>query len=164
MDYIKDWQANQAEGRGIYFCGDVGVGKTHLAVAVMNELISRKRVPALFVTVPELLDNMRGAYNDPGRDIDEWMDSVKNAELLLLDDLGAERANDWVEAHLRHRQPPLPRRAADHLYVEHRAQASPPSSARGRRAGSSRCAMDLARGSEDYREAESTRPMRTSSS
>jgi DNA replication protein DnaC len=96
MDYIKDWQVNQAEGRGIYFCGDVGVGKTHLAVAVMNELISRKRVPALFVTVPELLDNMRGAYNDPGRDIDEWMDSVKNAELLLLDDLGAERANDWV--------------------------------------------------------------------
>jgi DNA replication protein DnaC len=46
--------------------------------------------------VPELLDNMRGAYNDPGRDIDEWMDSVKNADLLLLDDLGAERANAWV--------------------------------------------------------------------
>ena len=69
---------------------------THLAVAVMNELIARKRVPALFVTVPELLDNMRGTYNDPGRNIDEWMDSVKNADLLLLDDLGAERANDWV--------------------------------------------------------------------
>ena len=69
---------------------------THLAVAVMNELMTRKRVPSLFVTVPELLDNMRGAYNDPGRDIDEWMDSVKNADLLLLDDLGAERANEWV--------------------------------------------------------------------
>jgi DNA replication protein DnaC len=72
------------------------VGKTHLAVAVMNEIITKKRVPSLFVTVPELLDNMRGAYNDPGRDIDEWMDSVKNADLLLLDDLGAERANEWV--------------------------------------------------------------------
>jgi hypothetical protein len=69
---------------------------THLAVAVMNEIITKKRVPALFVTVPELLDNMRGTYNAPGRDIDQWMDSVKNAELLLLDDLGAERANDWV--------------------------------------------------------------------
>ena len=46
--------------------------------------------------MPELLDNMRGAYNDLGRDIDEWMDSVKNADLLLLDDLGAERANEWV--------------------------------------------------------------------
>lgn len=94
--YLKNWEENRDTGRGLYFCGDVGTGKTHLAVAVMNELISRKRVPALFVTVPELLDNMRGAYNDPGRDIDEWMAAVKNADLLLLDDLGAERANEWV--------------------------------------------------------------------
>src|ERR671916_3362999 len=96
MDYIMGWKANQEDGRGLYFCGPVGVGKTHLAVAVMNEIITKKRVPSLFVTVPELLDNLRGAYNDPGRDIDEWMDSVKNADLLLLDDLGAERANEWV--------------------------------------------------------------------
>ena len=96
MDYIMSWKENREDGRGLYFCGDVGTGKTHLAVAVMNELMTRKRVPSLFVTVPELLDNMRGAYNDPGRDIDEWMDSVKNADLLLLDDLGAERANEWV--------------------------------------------------------------------
>lgn len=94
--YLKEWDENKSSGHGLYFCGDVGTGKTHLAVAVMNELIARKRVPSLFVTVPELLDNMRGTYNNPGRDIDEWMDSVKNAELLLLDDLGAERANDWV--------------------------------------------------------------------
>ncbi len=95
-DYLKSWEENREAGQGLYFCGDVGTGKTHLAVAVMNELIARKRVPALFVTVPELLDNLRGAYNDPGRDIDEWMDSVKNAEMLLLDDLGAERASEWV--------------------------------------------------------------------
>jgi len=96
QEYLKDWDENRSTGHGLYFVGDVGTGKTHLAVAVMNELIARKRVPALFVTVPELLDNMRGTYNNPGRDIDEWMDSVKNADLLLLDDLGAERANDWV--------------------------------------------------------------------
>ncbi len=69
---------------------------THLAVAVMHELIQRKRVPSLFVTVPELLDNIREAYNVPGRNIDEWMDAVRNAEFLLLDDLGAERASEWV--------------------------------------------------------------------
>ncbi|HEV2744677.1 MAG TPA: ATP-binding protein [Rubrobacter sp.] len=96
QEYLKDWEENRSTGHGLYFVGDVGTGKTHLAVAVMNELMARKRVPALFVTVPELLDNMRGTYNDPGRDIDEWMDSVKNADLLLLDDLGAERASDWV--------------------------------------------------------------------
>ncbi len=95
-EYLDNWEENREAGRGIYFCGDVGVGKTHLAVAVMNELIQRKRVPSLFVTVPELLDNLRGAYNDPGRDLDEWMETVKNADFLVLDDLGSERATDWV--------------------------------------------------------------------
>ncbi len=94
--YLENWEENREAGRGIYLCGDVGSGKTHLAVAVMNELITRKRVPGLFVTVPELLDNLRGAYKNPGQDIDEWMAAVKNAELLVLDDLGSERVTEWV--------------------------------------------------------------------
>ncbi len=94
--YLEDWEENREAGRGLYFCGDVGSGKTHLAVAVMNELITRKRVPSLFVTVPELLDNLRGSYNDPGRNLDEWMDAVKNADVLVLDDLGSERVTEWV--------------------------------------------------------------------
>lgn len=100
MAYLDDWEKNKEEGRGIYLCGKVGTGKTHLAVAVMAELIKSKRVPSLFVTVPELLDNLRGAYNDPGRDIDEWMDAVKNADFLVLDDLGAEKPNPWVRERL----------------------------------------------------------------
>jgi DNA replication protein DnaC len=100
MDYVINWKENREAGRGIYFCGDVGTGKTHLAVAVMNELIKRKRVPSLFVTVPELLDNLRGTYNDPGRNIDEWMDAVKNADFLVLDDLGSERPTEWVRERL----------------------------------------------------------------
>lgn len=100
QNYLGSWEKNQEAGRGLYFCGDVGCGKTHLAVAVMNELMSLKRTPALFVTVPELLDNLRGAYNVPGRDIDVWMDAVKNADLLVLDDLGSERVTEWVRERL----------------------------------------------------------------
>jgi len=96
-DYLENWEDNREAGKGLYFCGSVGAGKTHLAVAVMNELIQRKRVPSLFVTVPELLDNLRGAYNDPGRDLDEWMAAVKNADFLVLDDLGSERSTEWVK-------------------------------------------------------------------
>ena len=94
--YLENWEENREAGLGLYFCGDVGSGKTHLAVAVMNELMGRKRIPSLFVTVPELLDNLRGAYNEPGRDIDEWMAAVKDADLLVLDDLGSERVTEWV--------------------------------------------------------------------
>ena len=95
-EYLENWEENQEAGRGLYFCGGVGTGKTHLAVAVMNELIHRKRVPSLFVTVPELLDNLREVYNKPGRDLDEWMDAVQNADFLVLDDLGSERPTEWV--------------------------------------------------------------------
>jgi DNA replication protein DnaC len=94
--YLETWEENREAGRGLYFCGGVGTGKTHLAVAVMNELIRRKRVPSLFVTVPELLDNLRETYNKPGRNLDEWMDAVQNADFLVLDDLGSERATEWV--------------------------------------------------------------------
>ena len=100
MDYIVNWKENREAGRGLYFCGGVGTGKTHLAVAVMNELMQRKRVPSLFVTVPEFLDNLREAYMIPGRDLDEWMDTVKNADLLVLDDLGSERPTEWVRERL----------------------------------------------------------------
>ena len=94
--YLEDWEENRDAGKGLYFCGGVGTGKTHLAVAVMNELIRRKRIPSLFVTVPELLDNLRETYNKPGRNLDEWMDAVQNAEFLVLDDLGSERTTEWV--------------------------------------------------------------------
>jgi DNA replication protein DnaC len=94
--YLEDWEENREAGRGLYFCGGVGTGKTHLAVAVMNELIRKKRIPSLFVTVPELLDNLRETYNKPGRNLDEWMDAVQNAEFLVLDDLGSERTTEWV--------------------------------------------------------------------
>ena len=99
-DYLKSWEENRESGRGLYFCGGVGTGKTHLAVAVMNELMTKKRVPSLFVTVPEFLDNLREAYMIPGRDLDEWMDTVKNADLLVLDDLGSERPTEWVRERL----------------------------------------------------------------
>jgi len=96
-DYIMGWDENREAGRGLYLCGGVGTGKTHLAVAVLNELIRKKRVPSLFVTVPELLDNLRGTYDHPGRNLDEWMDAVKNAEFLVLDDLGSEKPTAWVQ-------------------------------------------------------------------
>ncbi len=95
-EYLGSWEENREDGKGLYLCGGVGTGKTHLAVAVLNEVVRKKRVPSLFVTVPELLDNLREAYNKPGRDLDEWMDAVQNADFLVLDDLGSERVTEWV--------------------------------------------------------------------
>jgi DNA replication protein DnaC len=84
--------------RGLLFYGDAGVGKTHLAVALMKEAIRRKGARAVFYETRELLKLVRDTYNN-GKDATE-MDVLKpvlEAELLVLDDLGAEKKSEWVE-------------------------------------------------------------------
>ncbi len=81
------------KGGGLVLGGSAGTGKTHLAVAITQALVAGGK-HAVFIPVVELLDEMRKA-TAAGR-ADEIMDAVRNAECLALDDLGAERTNDWV--------------------------------------------------------------------
>ncbi len=76
--------------------GGYGSGKTHLAAAIANESLARGVVP-LFVTVPDLLDHLRGAYA-PGavHGYGDRFDQVRSAPLLILDDLGTENATPWA--------------------------------------------------------------------
>jgi DNA replication protein DnaC len=77
--------------------GSPGTGKTHLAVAALRILIG-KGFEGLFFDYKTLLDRIRTSY-DPtsGQSDKEVYRSVLDAEVLLLDDLGAHRINDWVE-------------------------------------------------------------------
>src|SRR5215217_1725564 len=96
MDYIKDWQANQAEGRGIYFCGDVGVGKTHLAVAVMKELIFvivnhryREELPTIFTS------------NVGPRDLAAQLGERTASRIIAMCDWISLEGEDYREAEVR---------------------------------------------------------------
>jgi DNA replication protein DnaC len=84
--------------RGLLFFGDAGVGKTHLAVALLKETIRRKAARALFYETRELLKMVRDTYNS-GTEATELdiLRPVLEAELLVLDDLGAEKKSEWVE-------------------------------------------------------------------
>lgn len=76
--------------------GRFGTGKTHLAAAVGNLRLERGD-QVLFMTTPDLLDHLRSTYapnSEAG--YDETFDRLRNAPLLILDDLGAENQSAWA--------------------------------------------------------------------
>jgi DNA replication protein DnaC len=85
------------EGLGLLFSGDNGVGKTHLAVAVLRELITGKGVQGQFWDFHELIREIKSSY-DPETKTTELMvlAPVVEMDVLLLDDLGAWKMTDWM--------------------------------------------------------------------
>jgi DNA replication protein DnaC len=85
------------DGRGLLFTGPVGVGKTHLAVAILRELIERYQVRGLFYQFGALLRQIQDSYN-PVSQASELavLAPVFNADVLVLDELGASKPTDWV--------------------------------------------------------------------
>lgn len=80
--------------------GGYGCGKTHLAAAIGNYRLQMGD-PVLFITVPDLLDHLRGTFSTNSEDTyDDTFDRVRNAPLLILDDLGAENSSAWAREKL----------------------------------------------------------------
>lgn len=82
--------------RGLLLMGPVGVGKTHLAVAILRGLIS-KGVPCLFYESGALLKRIQDSYNPISKASEMGvLAPVFEAEVLVLDELGATVPTDWV--------------------------------------------------------------------
>jgi DNA replication protein DnaC len=79
--------------------GPSGCGKTHLAAAIANECVSLG-VPTLFLTVPDLLDSLRAAFDSEDTNYEDRFDQIRDAGLLVLDDLGTQHATEWAREKL----------------------------------------------------------------
>jgi len=91
--------ARQPEG-WLILVGPSSCGKTHLAAAITNERISQDQ-PAFFISTPDLLDRLRSTFSpDSKLPYDEFFDRVRQAPLLVLDDLGAQTSTPWAKEKL----------------------------------------------------------------
>jgi DNA replication protein DnaC len=98
---VEDAEAFARDPCGwLVIAGSSGCGKTHIAAAVANRCLERG-IPALFVVVPDLLDHLRAAYRpDAEVSYDQLFEQVRNAPVLILDDLGTQSATSWAQEKL----------------------------------------------------------------
>jgi DNA replication protein DnaC len=97
QSFVKEFPLIKTDGKGLLFVGRPGLGKTHLSVGILGALILQHRVKGLFVDYRDLLKQVQNSY-DPAVSATELsiLRPVFNAEVLVIDDLGASKPTDWV--------------------------------------------------------------------
>jgi DNA replication protein DnaC len=87
-----------APRKSLCLIGPPGIGKTHLAVAVLRHVIGAKGVRGLFYDVRDLLRVIRSTYNPLVRTAEmDILRPVMETDLLVLDDIGSEKTSEWVD-------------------------------------------------------------------
>lgn len=90
--YTDQWQRMRAENIGLLLWGDTGNGKTYTAACIANALIDRG-VPVLFTSFAKIISAITGMYADERVN---YIESLQDFPLLVLDDLGAERQSQFA--------------------------------------------------------------------
>jgi DNA replication protein DnaC len=93
-EFCRDIDANLDAGRGLWFMGPVGTGKTTLAMLVAKTALKAGRSVAIY-SLPRLLNEIRETHR-PDRSHLDLLDRLSAVDLLHIDDVGAERTTDWV--------------------------------------------------------------------
>jgi DNA replication protein DnaC len=94
--FVRDIGANLDKGRGLWLFGDVGTGKTSLAMLVSKAALEAGRSVAIY-SMPRLLSDIKETYEDSSeRSYMELFERLVGVDLLHIDDLGAEKRTEWV--------------------------------------------------------------------
>lgn len=90
--FVREWRPDR---KGIIFSGSVGTGKTHLAVAILNNLLVQKEIVPTFVNTPEFIADLRQEQFEPGG-TGHMISRAKECPLICFDDLAKEKMTEWV--------------------------------------------------------------------
>lgn len=80
---------------GFYFFGDVGIGKTHKMISYCNDMIVKNDRTVAYVFLPEMVRQMRENFSSTNNANKELIDKCCAADILILDDFGAEYTSPW---------------------------------------------------------------------
>ena len=93
----------ETDGKGLLLTGNIGVGKTHLAVGILQSLIADRGAHGLFFDYRDLLKNLQNTYE---RKVDQTeqdiLGPVLKADVLLLDEFGGSKPSDWASDTIAH--------------------------------------------------------------
>jgi DNA replication protein DnaC len=92
----------ETDGKGLLLVGDLGVGKTHLAVGILQSLILDRGARGLFYDYRDLLKEIQNSYGRNDLSERQILAPVFDAEVLVLDELGAAKPTDWVWDTVQH--------------------------------------------------------------
>ncbi len=90
-EYAEKWDDFSREGIGLLLFGNVGTGKSYAAGCIANALIDRM-ISVLYVDMTDVVNRMQGNF---GADRDSYLKRLTRPDLLILDDLGAERNTSY---------------------------------------------------------------------
>lgn len=86
----------ETKGKGLLFVGSRGLGKTHLAIAILKNLIMERGATGVFWEHKELLESLRSTYSErTGGSETEILKRIITCDLLVLDDLGSLTSSEW---------------------------------------------------------------------
>lgn len=94
-NYVKEYEQMKKENIGLLFCGTVGSGKTYLACCIANALIEEYMIRVKIRNFAQIINDLQKGGFD--LDKNEYIESLTNISVLILDDLGIERDTSYAK-------------------------------------------------------------------
>ena len=91
IKFVNDYPENR---KGLYLYGDFGVGKSFMVAALAHDLSEKRGVSSTLLHYPSFVIDVKNAIGDGN--VKTLVDEIKQAEVLILDDIGAEQSTPWV--------------------------------------------------------------------
>lgn len=98
LKYINQTKEEGLLTKGLYLAGDFGVGKTYLMCYALQEL-AKSGYSGVIVYMPDFVEDLKVLMHDPAK-LKETVDMMKETDLLVFDDIGAENLSPWVRDHV----------------------------------------------------------------